>query len=118
MTHRNTDQIRQLVGRLNMIHHFHISGNNDHAQDNTPDIAGQDAANPMAAILSAAMLLRHSFGLEQEAMLVEEAINSLLAEGFRSADIMEAGMRRLSCSQIGEIICQKINGEAAQAKNI
>ncbi len=74
-----------------------------------PDIAGRDLANPMAAILSAAMLLRHSFGLEREARAVEQAVSAVLAAGFRTGDIMEPGMRRLSCSQTGELICRKIN---------
>jgi 3-isopropylmalate dehydrogenase len=52
-----------------------------------PDIAGKDAANPLAAILSVAMMLRYSFGLEKEAAALESAVNSALEEGLRTADI-------------------------------
>jgi 3-isopropylmalate dehydrogenase len=52
-----------------------------------PDIAGQDTANPLAAILSAAMMLRHSFGLEDEALAIEEAVNAVLDAGLRTRDI-------------------------------
>jgi 3-isopropylmalate dehydrogenase len=52
-----------------------------------PDIAGRDIANPLAAILSAAMMLRYSFGLEREAVLIEKAVNQVLDEGLRTRDI-------------------------------
>ena len=73
-----------------------------------PDIAGQDLANPMATILSAAMMLRHSFGLEQEAKCIEDAVSCVLADGYRTGDIMEPGMKKISCSQAGEIIRKKV----------
>jgi 3-isopropylmalate dehydrogenase len=73
-----------------------------------PDIAGQDLANPMATILSAAMMLRHSFGLEQEAKCIEDAVSCVLADGYRTGDIMEPGMKKISCSQAGEIIKKKV----------
>ena len=73
-----------------------------------PDIAGQDLANPMATILSAAMMLRHSFGLEQEAKCIEYAVSCVLADGYRTGDIMEPGMKKISCSQAGEIIKKKV----------
>ena len=73
-----------------------------------PDIAGQDLANPMATILSVAMMLRHSFGLEKEAGVIEQAVSATLADGYRTGDIMEAGMKKLSCSQAGDIVCGKI----------
>jgi 3-isopropylmalate dehydrogenase len=56
-----------------------------------PDIAGQDTANPLAAILSAAMMLRYSFGLEKEAAFVEAAVNAVLDRGFRTRDIAGLG---------------------------
>ena len=73
-----------------------------------PDIAGQDMANPMATVLSAAMMLRHSFGLVKEAEEVERAVKLTLAEGYRTGDIMEAGMKKIGCSQAGKIIKSKI----------
>jgi 3-isopropylmalate dehydrogenase len=56
-----------------------------------PDIAGKDIANPLATILSAAMLLRYSFGLEKEALAIEAAVNKVLDEGWRTPDIASRG---------------------------
>ena len=75
-----------------------------------PDIAGKNMANPMATILSAAMMLRHSFELEPEAASIEAAVSSVLADGYRTGDIMEPGMNKISCTQAGEIIRKKILG--------
>ncbi|MCI6640455.1 MAG: 3-isopropylmalate dehydrogenase [Pygmaiobacter massiliensis] len=69
-----------------------------------PDIAGQNIANPLAAILSAAMLLRHSFGLQEEADAVEKAVNRVLDDGYRTVDILSAGCVPVSCSKMGELV--------------
>jgi len=69
-----------------------------------PDIAGQNKANPIATILSAAMMLRYSFGLEREAQAVEGAILQALTEGYRTADIFQPGTRLVSTTQMGEAI--------------
>lgn len=69
-----------------------------------PDIAGQNKANPIAAILSAAMMLRYSFGMDKEADAVENAVNSALEAGFRTGDIMSDGMKLCSCSEMGDKI--------------
>lgn len=61
-----------------------------------PDIAGQDKANPIATILSAAMMLRYSFDLDKEADAVEAAVKSVIAEGYRTVDIMAEGMKQVS----------------------
>ncbi len=61
-----------------------------------PELTSQDVANPMAQMLSAAMMLRHSFNLEKEAAAIEQAIDATLAAGFRTGDIMQAG-----CQQVG-----------------
>lgn len=73
-----------------------------------PDIAGQDIANPMATILSAAMMLRHSFGMELEAVSIEAAVHAVLSNGYRTSDIMEPGKIKLSCSQTGQMITDSI----------
>lgn len=71
-----------------------------------PDIAGQDIANPIGTILSAAMLLRYSLGLEAEAAAIERAVDAALAEGLRTADIWEEGegLRRVGCREMGQRI--------------
>jgi 3-isopropylmalate dehydrogenase len=69
-----------------------------------PDIAGQGKANPIAAILSAAMMLRYTFGLEAEAGRVENAVEKALDSGLRTADIFEKGTRLVSTSEMGDAI--------------
>ena len=63
-----------------------------------PDIAGTGKANPMAAILSAAMMLRYTFGLRNEADAVESAVRKILSEGLRTPDIMTPGYRKITTS--------------------
>lgn len=62
-----------------------------------PDIAGQDIANPIATILSAAMMLRYSFDLDREADAIEQAVQQVLTEGWRTGDIMSEGCKRVRC---------------------
>ena len=66
-----------------------------------PDIAGKDAANPLACILSFAMMLRYSFDLEDEAKLLEKAVEAALESGVRTGDIMQPGMTRVSTTADG-----------------
>ncbi|MCD7741828.1 MAG: 3-isopropylmalate dehydrogenase [Ruminococcus sp.] len=73
-----------------------------------PDIAGQNKANPIATILSAAMMLRYSFDLIDEADAVEEAVRKTLDDGYRTGDIMSDGCKAVSCSEMGDLICQRI----------
>ena len=73
-----------------------------------PDIAGQNIANPIATILSAAMMLRYSFELEDEARAVETAVERVLEAGHRTGDIAKPGEKKLSCSEIGDLIAAAI----------
>ena len=73
-----------------------------------PDIAGSGRANPMAAVLSAAMMLRYTFGLLQEAEAVEAAVKSVLAAGYRTPDIMTDGCIPATTLQIGTLIAERI----------
>lgn len=73
-----------------------------------PDIAGMDIANPIATILSAAMMLRYSFDLDKEADAVENAIKQVLKDGFRTVDIMSEGAKQVKCSEMGTLICERI----------
>ncbi|WP_135467932.1 3-isopropylmalate dehydrogenase [Crenalkalicoccus roseus] len=78
-----------------------------------PDIAGKGIANPCAQLLSFAMLLRWSFGLEEEARLVETAVERVLAGGLRTADIMQPGMARVGTSVMGEAVVRELEKLAA-----
>ena len=73
-----------------------------------PDIAGQDKANPIATILSAAMMLRYSFDMTEEADAVEAAVTKVLEEGYRTVDIMSEGCKPVSCSQMGTLIAERV----------
>jgi len=73
-----------------------------------PDIAGQDKANPLATILSLAMMLRHSFELETEAAAIEEAVRQVLKAGYRTGDIMEDGGTLVGGEKMGDLVAEKI----------
>ena len=73
-----------------------------------PDIAGQNKANPIATILSAAMMLRFTFDLDKEADAVEQAVKQVLVDGYRTSDIISDGMTPVSCSEMGDLIAERI----------
>jgi 3-isopropylmalate dehydrogenase len=73
-----------------------------------PDIGGQNIANPIATILSAAMMLKYSFGLMKESEAVEKAVKKALSEGVRSKDIAKKGEKTYGTREIGDVICQYI----------
>ncbi|MGH7067130.1 MAG: isocitrate/isopropylmalate family dehydrogenase, partial [Acetobacteraceae bacterium] len=78
-----------------------------------PDIAGKGIANPMAEILSFAMLLRLSFGLEEDAGLIERAATRVLASGLRTQDIMAPGCARVGTAVMGEAVVRELDKLAA-----
>ena len=78
-----------------------------------PDIAGKDLANPLAMVLSFAMMLRYSFDLADDADLVETAAKNVLARGFRTADIMQPGMTKVSTTQMGAELLKELDKLAA-----
>jgi 3-isopropylmalate dehydrogenase len=73
-----------------------------------PDIAGRDIANPLGTILSGALLLRHSLGLEEEAAAVERAVSAVLDAGFRTPDIWSEGMEKVGCTRMGDLVAERI----------
>lgn len=73
-----------------------------------PDIAGQDKANPIATILSVAMMFRYSFQRAEEADAIETAVDAVLADGWRTADIAEPGVQPIGTKEMGRLICEKI----------
>jgi 3-isopropylmalate dehydrogenase len=78
-----------------------------------PDIAGKGIANPMAQVLSFAMLLRHSFGMEEDAALIERACTNVLASGLRTSDVMGPGTAKVGTSVMGESILRELDKLAA-----
>lgn len=73
-----------------------------------PDIAGKNIANPLATILSLAMMFKYSFGYAKEGDLIEKAVENILNSGVRTADIAKAGEARVSCSEMGDKIVQEL----------
>ena len=74
-----------------------------------PSRAGQDLANPIASIMSAAMMLRHSLGLEAEAAAIEKAVESILEAGYRTYDIMEEGRTKVGTKEMGDLVSRALS---------
>lgn len=113
-----SDQAGAVVGSLGLLPSASIGGRvglYEPIHGSAPDIAGQGIANPLGAILSAAMLLRHSFGLENEAAAIETAVREALAEGHRTRDLAERGGATVSTSQMGELVAKRIGTGASTA---
>jgi 3-isopropylmalate dehydrogenase len=99
-----SDQAGGVVGSLGLLASASIGGHvgvYEPVHGSAPDIAGKGIANPLGAILSAALLLRHSFALEQEATCVENAVSIVLNRGSRTADLARAGQNLISTSEMG-----------------
>jgi 3-isopropylmalate dehydrogenase len=106
-----SDQAGGLVGGLGMLPSASIGGAvglYEPVHGSAPDIAGQGIANPLGAILSAAMLLRHSFHLEREAGCVESAVESVLEAGHRTRDLAGGGQASLSTSDMGQKVAEEV----------
>ncbi len=107
-----SDEASEITGSIGMLSSASLSGSKlglyEPSHGSAPDIAGQNIANPIATILSAAMLLRYSLDLDNEADAVEAAVARVLAKGMRTVDIMSEGMTKLSCSAMGSAIAAEI----------
>ncbi len=107
-----SDEASMVTGSIGMLASASLSesklGLYEPSHGAAPDIAGQNIANPIATILSAAMMLRYSFDLDKEADAVEEAVKQVLKDGIRTVDIMTEGFTQVSCSGMGDAICERI----------
>ena len=103
-----SDQASMLSGSIGMLPSASLDANNkgmyEPIHGSAPDIAGQDKANPLATILSVAMMLRYTFGDEANARRIEEAVKAVLAQGARTVDIMTDGCTEVSCSGMGDAV--------------
>lgn len=107
-----SDQAAQLTGSIGMLPSASLGGNTglyEPIHGSAPDIAGQGKANPIAIILSAAMMLRLGLGHEPAALDIENAVNTVLDAGYRTADIMQPGKQLVSTSAMGDLIAQNLN---------
>lgn len=100
-----SDEASMLTGSIGMLPSASLDDKNkglyEPSHGSAPDIAGQGVANPLATILSVAMMLRYTFGLESEALRVESAVKKVLAQGYRTGDIYERGMNRVGTKEMG-----------------
>lgn len=107
-----SDEASMVTGSIGMLASASLNetgfGLYEPSHGSAPDIAGKDIANPIATILSAAMMLRYTFDLQQEADAVEEAVKLALQEGYRTKDIMTNEGNLVGCKQMGDIIVSKI----------
>ncbi len=107
-----SDEASMVTGSIGMLASASLNdtkfGLYEPSHGSAPDIAGQDVANPIATVLSAAMMLRYSFDLDREADAVEAAVKEVLKEGYRTGDIMSEGCEQVSCSRMGDLLAERI----------
>ena len=107
-----SDEASMLTGSIGMLASASLNdkkqGLFEPSHGSAPDIAGKNIANPIATVLSAAMMLRYSFDMNDEADAIEKAVEKVLADGVRTGDIMSEGCRKVSCSEMGDAIAAAI----------
>ena len=110
-----SDEASQITGSIGMIPSSSLGATScglyEPIHGSAPDIAGQDKANPIGTILSAAMMLRYSFDMKSEAEAIENAVSKYLDAGYRTADIMSEGMTLVGCKQCGDLIVSFLTKE-------
>ena len=108
-----SDEASMVTGSIGMLASASLNdskfGLYEPSHGSAPDIAGMDIANPIATILSAAMMLRYSFDLDKEADAIEMAVKSILKKGYRTADIMAEGCEKVGCSRMGDLLADEIS---------
>lgn len=107
-----SDEASMLTGSIGMLASASLGegtlGMYEPIHGSAPDIAGQDKANPIATILSVAMMLKYSFNLDKEAEAIEKAVMSVLDAGYRTGDIMSDGMKLVGTKEMGRLIAEAI----------
>ena len=107
-----SDEASMITGSIGMIPSSSLGATScglyEPIHGSAPDIAGQDIANPIGTILSAAMMLRFSFDMPKEADAIENAVSAFLDAGYRTADIMSEGMKQVGCRECGDIILENL----------
>ena len=108
-----SDEASMVTGSIGMLASASLNdskfGLYEPSHGSAPDIAGMDIANPIATILSAAMMLRYSFDLDKEADAIEMAVKSILKKGYRTADIMAEDCEKVGCSRMGDLLADEIS---------
>ena len=103
-----SDEASMLTGSIGMLASASLDANNkgmyEPSHGSAPDIAGQNIANPLATILSAAMMLRYSLNREDLALKIETAVSKVLDQGLRTGDIWSEGLTKVSTSEMGDAV--------------
>lgn len=107
-----SDEASMLTGSIGMLPSASLDANNkgmyEPSHGSAPDIAGQNLANPLATILSAAMMLRYSLAREDLALKIEQAVSNVLDQGLRTGDIYSEGMKKVSTSEMGSAVVKAL----------
>ena len=107
-----SDEASMVTGSIGMLSSASLNetkfGLYEPSHGSAPDIAGQNIANPIATILSAAMMLRFSFDLDEAADAIEAAVKKVLEDGYRTVDIMSEGKTKVGTKEMGDLICERI----------
>ena len=117
-----SDEASMITGSIGMLASASLNdtkfGLYEPSHGSAPDIAGKNIANPIATILSAAMMLRYSFDLVDAASAIEEAVKKALQEGYRTGDIYSQGYIKVSCSEMGSLITDRIESLRADRRSV
>ena len=107
-----SDEASMITGSIGMIPSSSLGATScglyEPIHGSAPDIAGKNIANPIATVLSAAMMLRYSLDLDQEAEAVENAVQKILKDGYRTVDIMSEGCTQVSTSEMGDLLVKAL----------
>lgn len=107
-----SDEASMVTGSIGMLASASLNdskfGLYEPSHGSAPDIAGKDIANPIATVLSAAMMLRYSFDLDKEADAIEAAVKQVLKDGYRTGDIMSDGCKKVGCKKMGDLLAERI----------
>jgi 3-isopropylmalate dehydrogenase len=107
-----SDEAAMLTGSIGMLPSASLGSTSpclyEPIHGSAPDIAGEDKANPLATILSLAMMFRFSLDLQEEALAVENGVRQVLEAGYRTGDIMEEGKTLVGCDEMGDLVAGNI----------
>ena len=107
-----SDEASMITGSIGMLPSASLNetkfGLYEPSGGSAPDIAGKNIANPLATILSAAMMLRYTFDLDKEADAIEKAVKAVLEEGYRTIDIAKPGEPQVKCDEMGSLVAQRV----------
>ena len=107
-----SDEASMITGSIGMLSSASLGagklGLYEPSHGSAPDIAGKDMANPIATILSAAMMLQYSFDLDEEAAAIRDSVSKVLAAGYRTGDIMSEGCKQVGTKKMGDLIAERI----------